>query len=223
MTPGDPDGTQNRREKALIPKGSSLCAFCEFLVQQLIPYLGKSFPTTSDGRQRNILGLSLGGMHAAHMDLNYPQVFGPIVMQSPAFHDLEVPLRLQSTHEHLRLQSTHGTSAFPHGPLSTLAYTNSGMSMTQLYPPPKYANGDYIHKYPQRCSRVSIGRSINAGSKARELRRDVGPVPMRLNPRPPSSQLWSKEPRTTPSEGRQRREWEAPCEGEARIFRLRPA
>ena len=86
IDPWNDERSKNRREQELVPKSMTDCAYCDFIVERLIPEVARRFPTTSNPADRGILGTSWGGVHATYMGLRYAQHFGLIGMQSPAYH-----------------------------------------------------------------------------------------------------------------------------------------
>ena len=54
--------------------------------------IDRDYPTDASTAGRALLGTSLGGMHATYMGFAYPELFGALAIQSPAF--LGVPWML---------------------------------------------------------------------------------------------------------------------------------
>ncbi len=75
----------NRRESELIPAQDRRCAFCEFMVDELIPAIDADYPTDPSRLGRAIVGTSLGGLHATLMSMRYGRLFGMAGIESPAF------------------------------------------------------------------------------------------------------------------------------------------
>ncbi len=86
IDPWDRKANVNRREKELIPDSNRVCAFCEFIVDELIPAIDAAYPTrrTRDGRA--IVGTSFGGLHSALMSMRHASLFGMAGIQSPALN-----------------------------------------------------------------------------------------------------------------------------------------
>lgn len=59
--------------------------FAAFLAQELVPLIEGLYPVRSQADARLILGTALGGLNAAYVAARYPDVFGLVAMQSPAF------------------------------------------------------------------------------------------------------------------------------------------
>ncbi len=74
----------NRRERELVPAVDGGCAFCDFLVDELVPAIDRAHPTLASPEHRAILGTSLGGLHATFMVVTHGDVFGLAGIQSPA-------------------------------------------------------------------------------------------------------------------------------------------
>ena len=85
IDPWDRSAQVNRRPQELIPQPGGECAFCDFIVEELVPHVDSHHPTKNTAEHRAILGTSLGGLHATYMGLTHPDVFGAIAVQSPAF------------------------------------------------------------------------------------------------------------------------------------------
>ncbi|MEM6368732.1 MAG: alpha/beta hydrolase-fold protein [Myxococcota bacterium] len=82
--------TENRREQELVPSSPTMCAFCDFMVEELIPTIEASYPVSPDPETRGVLGTSYGGLHATYMGLAYGAHFGRLGIQSPAYHPRHV-------------------------------------------------------------------------------------------------------------------------------------
>jgi enterochelin esterase-like enzyme len=59
--------------------------FVEFLRKELMPWVSEHYHVTHDPRRIVIGGLSSGGLAAAYVALEYPQMFGKVLVQSGAF------------------------------------------------------------------------------------------------------------------------------------------
>ncbi|WP_147533266.1 alpha/beta hydrolase [Bacillus marasmi] len=76
---------RDRHEK-YHPDGEQSQAFLQFLVQELVPYLDRTFPTYQIGMGRALIGDSLAGYTAFKAALTYPHTFGKVALQSPYAH-----------------------------------------------------------------------------------------------------------------------------------------
>ncbi len=85
IDPWDRRANVNRREQQLVPASDRSCAFCEFIVDELIPTIEKAYPAQKTREGRAILGTSLGGLHSTFMASRYGSLFGMIGVQSPAY------------------------------------------------------------------------------------------------------------------------------------------
>ena len=59
--------------------------FAAFLAEELVPVVDAAYRTQPDREGRVILGTSLGGLFSAYLGTRYPEVFGKLAIQSPAF------------------------------------------------------------------------------------------------------------------------------------------
>jgi enterochelin esterase-like enzyme len=59
--------------------------FMPFLLDELMPYVGKQTAITTDPRRTVLIGQSLGGLAAAYAGLHAPERFGLVLSQSGAF------------------------------------------------------------------------------------------------------------------------------------------
>jgi|CXWL01.1.fsa_nt_gi enterochelin esterase family protein len=84
IDPWDAKHAVNRRREELVPAADGSCKFCDFIVQELVPTVGRRYPTLADAAHRGILGTSLGGLNATFMVTAHRDVFGLAGIQSPA-------------------------------------------------------------------------------------------------------------------------------------------
>jgi S-formylglutathione hydrolase FrmB len=56
----------------------------DFFVQELIPFVDRTYRTIRDRRARGISGVSMGGYGALHLAMRHPDVFGSVSAQSAA-------------------------------------------------------------------------------------------------------------------------------------------
>lgn len=59
--------------------------YLNFVTEELIPKVEKSYPVSTRPEDRGILGASFGGLTAAYFSFSKPQVFGLAGIQSPSF------------------------------------------------------------------------------------------------------------------------------------------
>ncbi|MGJ7919615.1 alpha/beta hydrolase [Neobacillus sp. LXY-4] len=69
------------------PAGSKMTSYLQFLVQELVPFIDKEFPTYQMGLGRALIGDSLAGYISFMAALTYPHTFGKVALQSPYAHD----------------------------------------------------------------------------------------------------------------------------------------
>jgi enterochelin esterase-like enzyme len=78
----DPDNLNENRRVSQLPLNP---AYAQFIIRELVPWIEINFKTSRKSEDRAILGTSLGGLHAAYMAHAFPDFFGKVAMQSPAF------------------------------------------------------------------------------------------------------------------------------------------
>lgn len=81
IDPRDPETGRNRRESEFLDNP----AYTAFLARELVPSIDNAYKTDPAPEKRAILGISYGGVNAASCGWAYPDVFGLVGMQSPAF------------------------------------------------------------------------------------------------------------------------------------------
>lgn len=59
--------------------------FCNFVVNELVPFIQKKYNVYADAAHTSIAGSSLGGMAAFYAGMEHPDVFGTVGALSPAF------------------------------------------------------------------------------------------------------------------------------------------
>lgn len=59
--------------------------FADFLAQELMPWAHQNYHLTNKPTNTIVGGLSAGGLAAAYIGLRYPELFGKVLAQSPAF------------------------------------------------------------------------------------------------------------------------------------------
>lgn len=60
-------------------------SFCEIITKEIIPWVRQNYYISSKPEDAIICGLSLGGLTAVYLGLNYPEVFGNVISQSGYF------------------------------------------------------------------------------------------------------------------------------------------
>lgn len=73
---------QDRRRK-YHPDGEQNAAFIRFLAHELVPFLDDAYPTYQMGMSRCLAGDSLGATVSLMAALQYPNIFGKIILYSP--------------------------------------------------------------------------------------------------------------------------------------------
>ncbi len=79
------DATENRRGSELVPEAPGDCKLCDFIFDELMPVIEARYPVSKAGKDRAILGTSLGGLFATYMMLWHGDAFGQVGIQSPAY------------------------------------------------------------------------------------------------------------------------------------------
>ncbi|PLR78788.1 hypothetical protein CU633_03060 [Bacillus sp. V3-13] len=82
---------KDRREK-YHPQGSRQHNYIRFLAHELVPFLDKEFPTYQMGMGRALIGDSLAATVSLMTALEYPNIFGRVILQSPLVNDRVVQL-----------------------------------------------------------------------------------------------------------------------------------
>jgi enterochelin esterase-like enzyme len=59
--------------------------FCDFVVQELVPWVHKNYRATDDPKKTTLAGSSLGGLEATYCSFHHPDVFGSVLSQSGSF------------------------------------------------------------------------------------------------------------------------------------------
>lgn len=88
VDPWDRAAGVNRRERELVPAPDGACPFCDFLVDELVPAIDRTYPTLATREHRAILGTSLGGLNATFLVTARGATFGLAGIQSPALRHL---------------------------------------------------------------------------------------------------------------------------------------
>ena len=83
IDPRDPETGENRRIDEFLDNP----AYLAFIAEELVPWVDSHYSTDPQPGRRAILGVSYGAVNAAAFGLHYPDRFGWIIMQSPAFVD----------------------------------------------------------------------------------------------------------------------------------------
>ncbi|MED2944123.1 esterase family protein [Bacillus swezeyi] len=80
---------KNVKERRLTyhPEGSKFEAYKRFLANELVPFADREYPTYQVGSGRTLIGDSLGGTVSLMTALDYPNMFGNVIMQSPYVDD----------------------------------------------------------------------------------------------------------------------------------------
>lgn len=75
------NSNENRREAEYVENPD----YAQFLAEELVPLIDALYKTNQSAATRAVLGTSLGGLNAAYTGITYPDVFGLVGIQSPAF------------------------------------------------------------------------------------------------------------------------------------------
>ncbi|MFJ7970537.1 alpha/beta hydrolase [Psychrobacillus sp. NPDC096389] len=77
---------KDRREK-YHPEGKKHQAYIRFLAHELIPYIDANYPTYQVGMGRALIGDSLAATVSLLTALQYPNIFGKIILHSPLVNE----------------------------------------------------------------------------------------------------------------------------------------
>ncbi|MGE6631027.1 esterase family protein [Bacillus sp. NPDC077027] len=80
---GIPYKNVTERRNTYHPEGSKFEAYKRFLANELVPYIDDHFPTYQIGAGRTFIGDSLGATISLMTAIDYPYLFGGLVLQSP--------------------------------------------------------------------------------------------------------------------------------------------
>ncbi|MCD7035014.1 esterase family protein [Metabacillus sp. GX 13764] len=80
---GIPYKNREERWEKYHPEGSQFSQYKRFLAHELVPFLDKEYPTYQVGQGRALIGDSLAATMGLMAGLEYPNIFGKVIMQSP--------------------------------------------------------------------------------------------------------------------------------------------
>ncbi|GAE24787.1 putative acetyl esterase YjcH [Halalkalibacter wakoensis JCM 9140] len=75
------------RRKRYHPNGEKVDAYVRFLAHELVPFIDHNFPTHQLASSRTLAGDSLAGTVSLLTALQYPNLFGQVMMHSPYVND----------------------------------------------------------------------------------------------------------------------------------------
>lgn len=78
---------EDRRQKYL-PSGKLHKAYLHFLAEELVPYIDEQYATYKSARNRGLIGDSMAATVSLMTALEYPEIFGKVIMQSPYVDNL---------------------------------------------------------------------------------------------------------------------------------------
>ncbi|GIN83952.1 hypothetical protein J6TS2_03380 [Heyndrickxia sporothermodurans] len=84
---GIPYQNVHDRRRKYHPDGEQNAAYIRFLAHELIPYLDQQYPTLHVGNGRVLIGDSLGATVSLMTAMNYPNIIGKVILQSPLVND----------------------------------------------------------------------------------------------------------------------------------------
>ncbi len=105
IDPRSPINAVNRRMTEYITNP----AFLRFAADELLPHIRQVYHTSSLASKTAIMGTSLGGWNAAYFGLNRSDVFGNLIIHSPAFNQAMIQSIQQSSKLPLRVFMSTGT------------------------------------------------------------------------------------------------------------------
>jgi enterochelin esterase-like enzyme len=71
------------RKRKYVPTGDQFHAYLRFLAHELVPYLDEEFTTFQLGSSRALIGDSMAATASLMAAVNYPNIFGKAILQSP--------------------------------------------------------------------------------------------------------------------------------------------
>ncbi|AJH23498.1 MULTISPECIES: esterase family protein [Bacillus amyloliquefaciens group] len=80
---GVPYKNVRERRNTYHPEGSKFASYKRFIANELVPFIDKEYPTYQVGYGRTMIGDSLGGTVSLMTAIDYPNMFGNVIMQSP--------------------------------------------------------------------------------------------------------------------------------------------
>lgn len=80
---GVPYENVTERRNTYHPDGPKFEAYKRFLANELVPYIDEHYPTYQVGSGRTFIGDSLGATISLMTALDYPSLFGGLILQSP--------------------------------------------------------------------------------------------------------------------------------------------
>ncbi len=84
---GVPYPSVNERRKRYHPNGEKTAAYIRFLANELVPYIDDQYPTHQLASSRTLAGDSLAATVSLLAALQYPSLFGQVMMHSPYVND----------------------------------------------------------------------------------------------------------------------------------------
>jgi predicted alpha/beta superfamily hydrolase len=87
--------------------GGKAALYGKFLIEEVMPFIGKNYPVLHTPQQTGVGGSSLGGLISLWLGLNHPQVFGKLAVFSPSvwWDNRQVIKEVQQIPENHRPQS----------------------------------------------------------------------------------------------------------------------
>lgn len=73
------------RTSEYAPDGERFLSYCNFFVEELLPYIEEKYPVRTDREHRILAGDSLGGTVSLHLALDYRSLFSQVISLSGAF------------------------------------------------------------------------------------------------------------------------------------------
>ncbi|MGE6675216.1 alpha/beta hydrolase [Bacillus pumilus] len=94
---GIPYENVTERRNTYHPDGTKFEAYKRFLANELVPYIDTHYPTYQIGSGRTFIGDSLGATISLMTAIDYPSLFGGLILQSPYVDDSVLEAVKQST------------------------------------------------------------------------------------------------------------------------------
>lgn len=82
IDPREPANPQNNRRMSELSLNTK---YVEFISHELVPGIDSTYKTIKNRAYRTIMGTSMGGLNASYLGVKSPDVFGSLLIQSPAY------------------------------------------------------------------------------------------------------------------------------------------
>lgn len=105
----DPRNPNNSQENRRMSEYAANPKFTGFLCDELVPFIDKTYATLTNPQSRALCGTSMGGWCCAFTGIERPDVFGKLILHSPAFNQNLINLYQESPVKEVSIWITTGT------------------------------------------------------------------------------------------------------------------